>query len=239
MQNRFLKIALAAVGLLFLLNSSHAQPSTDVLAKADSLFSLKKYTQSLELYSELFRGKKYSPAMLLRMAFIEEGLAHYANTLYYLSLYYQHTFDRAAMEKIQQLAATHRFTGYEQSDLDRMANAWRRYGHRVTLVLAGLALLLTVALVLYKRKPIKTAVGISQLVVLLLLLIHLNFPFAKKGIIDNGITYLMTGPSAGASVVGKIGEGHCVTMLDKTDVWVKIRWENKEVFVRESNLKPL
>ncbi|MDL5050175.1 hypothetical protein QQ054_29645 [Oscillatoria amoena NRMC-F 0135] len=239
MQNGFLKIALAAVGLLFLLTSPHAQVSSDALTKADSLFRLKKYTQSLDVYSALFDENKYSPAMLLRMAFIEEGLANYASTIYYLSLYYQHTFDRAATEKIQQLAATHRFTGYEQSDKDRLATAWRRYGQIVTLVLAGIALLLTALLMLSKRKPTKTPVWICQSGVLVLLFIHLNYPFAKKAIIHNNTTYLMSGPSAGATLVAKIGGGHRVTMLGKTDVWVKIRWENKEVFVRESSLKPL
>ncbi len=226
-------------GLLVLLTTVHAQSSEEQLAKADSLFKLRKYTQSFELYSTLFAEKKYSPAMLLRMAFIEEGLAHYANAMYYLNLYYLHTYDGVAQEKIRQLATGQYLSGYELSDMDRFAEAWQRYGYIVTAVLAVVAVVFTALLLVTRRKETKTLLWICQSVVLAMFLVHLHFPFAKKAIVCDGTTFLMTGPSAGASVVAKVGGGHRVTMYGKTDVWVKIGWQGKKVFVRESSLKPL
>lgn len=227
-------------GLFFAFSVSPAQSPVRQLAEADSLFQLKKYTQSLELYSALFNQQLHSQAMLLRMAFVEEGLSRYADAIYYLNLYYNRTFDEAAMTKIQELATANHFSGYEQTDMDRMTTAWRRYGQLVTLILVVIAFLFTALTVgMAKDSPNKTSVWIAQSFVLLLLLIHLNFPFDKKAVIKNSTAYLMSGPSAGASVVAKISEGHRVTILGKKDVWVKIRWENKEVFVRESHVKPL
>jgi hypothetical protein len=240
MQNGFLKFALAVLGLLFSYTVANGQSPEIALARADSLFSARKYTQSLEVYTGLFNQKTYSPAMLLRMAFIEEGLSRHAEAIYYLNLYYNHTFDEAALRKIQDLAAAHRFSGYDQTDMDRLATAWRRYGYTVTLALALFALACTVWLLLSaEKKTIKTTPWIAQSVVMVLLLLHLNFPFQQKAIIHSDTAYLMSGPSAGASVVTKINGGHRVTVLGKHDVWVKIKWESKEVFIRESNVRPV
>jgi hypothetical protein len=225
MQNGFLKFALAVLGLLFSYTVANGQSPEIALARADSLFSARKYTQSLEVYTGLFNQKTYSPAMLLRMAFIEEGLSRHAEAIYYLNLYYNHTFDEAALRKIQDLAAAHRFSGYDQTDMDRLATAWRRYGYTVTLALALFALACTVWLLLSaEKKTIKTTPWI---------------PFQQKAIIHSDTAYLMSGPSAGASVVTKINGGHRVTVLGKHDVWVKIKWESKEVFIRESNVRPV
>ncbi|MGB3465691.1 MAG: hypothetical protein WBA74_10490, partial [Cyclobacteriaceae bacterium] len=55
----------------------------DRLTTADSLFQAKKYTESFELYEQIIvEDMAYSPAMLLKMAFIKEGLGDYSNALY-------------------------------------------------------------------------------------------------------------------------------------------------------------
>ncbi|QOI96177.1 MAG: SH3 domain-containing protein [Flammeovirgaceae bacterium] len=237
MQKAFLKIALAVFGLLLSLNSVQGQSPTQQLARADSLFNIKKYTQSLEVYTELVDKKIFSTAMLLRMAFIEEGLMHKANALYYLNLYYQYTFDEAAIRKIQEIAEANRFTGYEQTDLDKLEMAWRKHGYLVTLVLVVVAVVFTVLLVVSNRN--RKAHWAAQSFCFALLLIHLNFPFKEKAIIKQGTAYLMSGPSAGSSVVAVIGEGNRVTVLGREDVWVKVLWQDREVYVRESNVKAI
>lgn len=235
MQKGLSKIALTVFGLLFSVSIARGQYAAERLAQADSLFSMKKYTQSLEVYTGLFSEKVFSPAMLLRMAFIEEGLMHKANALYYLNLYYQYTFDEAAMRKIQEIAEANRFTGYDQTDLDKLETTWRKYGYLVTLALALMAGVFTTLTVISDRN--KKPFWVAQFVCLALLLIHLNYPFKERAIIQQGTAYLMSGPSAGSSVVAAIGEGHRVTILGREDVWVKILWKDREVFVRESHIK--
>jgi hypothetical protein len=236
-QKGFLKITLTISVVILQLPCAHAQSPAVQLATADSLFFQKKYTQSFEYYQSVFNQNLYSPAMLLRMAYIEEGLGRFANVMYYLSLYYGYTFDEAVLDKVQELAASRQLIGYEWSVSDRLTTTWRRYGYWVTLILAVAACLLTGLVVFQvKRKRNAMASWISQMVVLALLLIHVNFPFNKKAIIQHSNTFLMSGPSAGAAVVDKVGQGHRVTVLGEADVWVKINWKEREVFVRESDL---
>jgi uncharacterized protein YgiM (DUF1202 family) len=77
------------------------------------------------------------------------------------------------------------------------------------------------------------------LVCLGLLTAHLNFPFAVTAIVGQPDTYMMSGPSSGASLEGKIGPGHRVVVLGKKDVWTKVLWNGKEVYIKESNLLPV
>ena len=75
---------------------------------------------------------------------------------------------------------------------------------------------------------------------LILLFYLLNFGVSfEKGIIIDPQTYLMTGPSGGADVIGIIEKGHRVEILGTDGVWIKIRWENQEVYVRNSKIKTL
>ena len=53
---------------------SYAQRAEDEILQADSLFRAKQYTQSLSIYQSLLNKNSYSNAMLLKMAYIQEGL---------------------------------------------------------------------------------------------------------------------------------------------------------------------
>jgi hypothetical protein len=52
--------------------------------------------------------------MLLKMAFVKEGLGDYSNALYYLNLYYLKTYDKKVLKKMENLAERyHKLEGYE------------------------------------------------------------------------------------------------------------------------------
>src|SRR5689334_22771820 len=73
-----------------------AQPSAQITKAADSLFRARQYSQSFELYKAILEQHYYSPAILLKMAYIQEGLGHLGRSMYYLNLYYQATDDKQA-----------------------------------------------------------------------------------------------------------------------------------------------
>jgi len=75
--------------LLFLIITFSAVGQENILTRADSLYATKQYTQAFERYEVLFAGGRYSPAMLLKMAYIQEGLGHLGESLYYINLYYR------------------------------------------------------------------------------------------------------------------------------------------------------
>src|SRR5258706_15718509 len=116
LQAWFLKIIIAFVPLFYFLS---AEAQTQNMTKADSLFRAKQYTQSLELYQSIFNEKSYSPAMLLKMAYIQEGLGKIGPTLYYLKLYNLVSNDEQALNKMGELAAIFKLSGYAEKDADR------------------------------------------------------------------------------------------------------------------------
>src|SRR5688500_16903409 len=94
----FLAASIAFVLTTFTI--SHAQTSGYRLKTADSLFQAKRYTQSLEHYEEILRQRQYTPAMLLKMAYINEGLNQIGSAMYYLNLYHTATGDKSVLRKM-------------------------------------------------------------------------------------------------------------------------------------------
>src|SRR5688572_873023 len=103
-QRRYLKFLMVSIVLSISTFHSLAQTSGFRLQTADSLFRTKRYTQSLEHYEEILRQKQYSAAMLLKMAYVYEGLNQIGSAMYYLNLYHIATNDKSVIEKMNELA---------------------------------------------------------------------------------------------------------------------------------------
>ena len=205
------------------------------LAKADSLFAARQFTQAADRYQALFKDHHYSPAMLLRMAYIHEGLGHLGESMYYLNLYHLASNDVQALKKMEELAEKNRLEGYE-SDASTKFFGWLQDLYLpLTAILASLNILL-LALLIQNRRNRKAGPG-AILVVLTLALTLLFFQVnytqqTRRGIVTHAPTYLMSGPSAGSSVVAIIGEGHQLHIQGQEDIWLKVEWKEEEVYVR-------
>jgi hypothetical protein len=244
MQSAYLKILLPAIALVITaLHPSTAQTSHFRLKTADSLYRAKMYTQSYEHYTEILRQKQYTPAMLLKMAYIQEGLNNIGNAMYYLNLYFTVTNDKAALQKMEELAARFDLEGYEVSDSDRFLTFYHDSYNYISITLAALSVLF-VSMVFYtrvrlKRRPVIT--GSFLMLFLVGFLVHVNFgDKTPLGIISNPKTYVMDGPSPGATLVTIASDGHRVEIIGKEDVWIKIRWEDGQVgYIRKNSLLPI
>lgn len=240
-QNLVFKIIrFTALILVFISGSLSAQEINPELAHADSLFAQKKYTQSFEIYHTLLQSEgKASPAMLLKMAYIREGLGDFANALYYLNLYYLRTHNKRALRKMEDIAQKHDLQGYQFTDLEFFMNIFHRYYFTVILVLSSLLVLL-LAYMVYKKRRLHERPGFSlfyTVLTLLLLFYVVNFGKAyHQGIIIHPNTFLMAGPSAGSKLIAIAGQGHRLRVKGKKDVWVKVEWEDQDAYVRENNL---
>jgi Lipopolysaccharide export system permease LptF/LptG len=242
MQSRVLKIVGALLILIQIsVSTLEAQISGYRLQQADSLFLDKKYTQSLEHYQTILAQNQYSPAMLLKMAYIQEGLNRVGQALYYLNLYYIATNDKSVLQKMDELATRYNLDGYQLSDADQAMSFYRDYHLQITIALAVIALFFVALAFSVKRKgqrPIASAV--VTLIILLILFYHVNIGGdASMGIIGNAHTFLMNGPSPGASVVEIVEEGHRVEIIGKKDVWMEVLWQGEVAYVREGNLLPV
>lgn len=242
MQRRHLIFLHLIVILNLCTSNSPAQTSSFRLQTADSLFQTKRYTQSLEHYEEILRQRQYSPAMLLKMAYIYEGLNQRGSAIYYLNLYYIATNDETVLEKIGEIATKYDLYGYEVTDFDRF---WSFYlDNHLYLSFAIAALMILMLSVMYHTRirqhtrPLASAIVVAFLAILLFA--HQQYGTVRaRGIIADTSTYVMEGPSAGASVIDIIGDGHRVEILGKKDVWLKIRWDEDIAYVKENSIRPV
>ena len=233
-QTGFLKIVIYST-LFFSQSLCYAQ--NEKIKVADSLFKAKQYTQSLEHYQSAFNEKKYTPAMLLKMAYINEGLGKVGATLYFLKLYHLATGDEHALKKTEELAARFKLTGYEENDSSRVH---RRIVTNAIWIQAAMSfVLLIIAIVIFiqrkqSRKPWELLTALT--LVMALLFYYNNFYFSEIGIVNKEKAYLMDGPSAGANVVGIINEGTLLKLLSHEDVWLRVKWADKEVYLKEKSI---
>ena len=228
--------------LIGLVKVTFASSTTGPLQKADSLYTGRQYTQASEIYQSLFEQGLYSPAMLLKMAYIQEGLGHLGESLYYLNLYSLATDDAQALKKMEELAEKNNLEGYETNETTKIVAWFQEQYSTIAFIIASVGVFL-LALIYYQRvrKNLKpTLTGVGMVITLALLFLHINFSNkSERGIVAWPQTYLMSGPSAGASVVAIIGEGHQLQIKGKEDVWLKVSWKDNDVYVKNFLLKPV
>lgn len=243
MQRRYLKFVAAVILLIFIASHTASAQTSHRLRTADSLFTAKRYTQSFEHYDEILRQNQYTPAMLLKMAYIKEGLLQIGPALYYLNLYYIATADKSALEKMNELASKYNLQGYETSDADRALSFFHDYQPYITAALAALMIFL-LSLSVYtklklRKKPIASFVVLAVLAIAMLVNINFTEKTMRKGIVASPTTYIMSGPSAAANVIEIIGDGHRVEILDEKDVWIKVSWGGNVGYVKQNALLPV
>lgn len=208
------------------------------LHAADSLFKSQKYTEAFELYESIYNDGLESPAMLIKMAFIKEGLGNYTEALFFLDRYYKKTADKKVLNKMQELADQKDLSGYELSDYKFLVNNLNRYSTMILFVLFSLCLLILLGIYIKKVKGARALPWVTGQVLLLIIgLVIINRLYSEpEAIIKSNQTVLMDGPSAGAEAIDLIGKGHKVIVLSKGEVWTKIKIEDKEVYVRSNRL---
>ncbi len=222
--------------LFVLQNPLQAQESAS-LQRADSLFTEQKYTRAYQEYEKILETGKASPGMLLRMAYVQESLGNVSQVLYLLNLYYKQTADREVLKKIEDLAKTRDLKGYEYSDQAYFYGYLKQYREEIIIVLTLLSGLLFL-MILYKKfrmdhKPVWSGIFLVLLLGVLFYFTNTSVDH-EKAIVARGYVHLMSGPSAGASVVEVIGKGHRLKILGKEDVWYRVEWDNKVLYVKET-----
>jgi len=205
---------------------------------ADSLFENQKFTEAFELYDSLYQSGQTSKSILLKMAYIKEGLGDYTNSLIYLNKYYELTTDRKTFDKMTELAKNNDLSGYEYSDNRLFISFFRNYRSSIILFLLLLITLCT-ATIIYQKNKNKNSVGaISVQVILTICLISVTTDLLlnNEAVIFKDQTIVMSGPSAGSEPLLVLKKGHKVEVVKQDQLWVKIRWDNQEAWVRNQQL---
>jgi len=238
MQRDVLKILAGITLIISPFFATYAQVASFRLNMADSLYEKKQYTQSLEHYQAILDRNEYTPSMLLKMAYIEEGLNRVGQALYYLDRYYLVTNDNFALDKMEELATKYNLDGYKNTDTTLLLSWYHDFRLPISFALSALAVFF-LSMIFYWRKRGKrsAAAGVFLFLVITVLGVHINAgEKISTGIIGEPNTFLMAGPSPGASVISIVEEGHRVEIVGKVDVWYKVRWNENTVYVRDHDL---
>ena len=222
--------------------SAYSQPNTISLRKADSLFTHQKFTQSFEVYDSIYHQKKATPAMLLKMAYIKEGLGDYTLAQYYLNEYYLATNNEQALTKMEALAKEKNLLGFETNDLNFILSLYYKHFQwlslSVLMIAAVLFIFFFIQLRKYKKAPPVTTFFLVASLIALFALINFGKSYNKALIIKNN-TFVMAGPSAGADVIDVIGKGNKISVARKKDVWLEIDWEGETGYIKSNNVRLL
>jgi tetratricopeptide (TPR) repeat protein len=205
--------------------------------KGDSLFQSGKYTEALQTYESVFEAGTASPSMLLKMAFIHEGLNQHPEALFFLEKYYQVTSNRKVLSKINDIATEQQLSGYENDDIRFLRLLINKNKHLIVWPLTGLLIFTLFYLYLNRNKKTSVLMISFQIMLCLLLWITVNKVESKPAaIVKIDKSILMSGPAASAEPVNLIDKGHKVEIVEAGELWTKIKWKNQEVFIRTNKL---
>lgn len=210
------------------------------LKMADSLFAMARYPEASALYKKNFgNDEKNNQSLLLKLAFLSEKTNDYTDCLYYLSKLALITPSRKLFEKMDKLASEQNLKGYEFDDYNYFIIFYRRYGDYIPILLLSLGAYIVFIMVLKVRR--KEAIlrihKISIIFYLVALLGLLNVPsLYKTCIVVNENTFLRDEPSSASPVVEKVGKGHKLVIVGSIDHWDRVIWDNKIVYIRQSDL---
>lgn len=237
-----MKYTLSTIFIFIVGLTANSQPRLDsALEQADSLFEARKYTESFKLYDHILNAEQQvSPAMLLRMSFIKEGLGNFTEALYYLNLFYLQTSEREALNKMEELAEKRGLQGYDYSDWEFLQTVFYKYFFHITGVFLALAVLI-LAIMFYQkyklgRQPIAGAVMLVVILGILFYTLNYGKSYAKA-LINANNTYIMSGPSAGAEVISIVDKGHRVEIKNDQDVWAEVTWKGQTAYIKKDKLK--
>jgi len=213
---------------------SEAQLSS--LEKADSLFDNHEYTGAYQIYDSLFFDGSATESMLLKMALINEGLGDYPKALYFLTIFQELSSSDEGEKKIQELAKVHDLSGYNYGDLVYVRKIFfENFEFIISIIfLLTLGIAFKQAWNFYKRKE-KNISGMLMTIFLgIVLILFINFKNTQNltGVFMAPMGYLMEGPSAGSSVLGKIKSGEKIVIKGEIDTWLKVEYEGGIGYIR-------
>jgi hypothetical protein len=244
MQNYLAKFcAFFLISFLTFAQSAYSQKLTSDIKVADSLYNKGAYLKSMAIYRKILNEEQqYSPQMLLKMAYMEEALHHYANSMYYLNLYYNLHPNRAVLRKMEEVARTQGLTGYEYHDSDFFITQFKKYYMKLLEILLIVAVATVTIMALKRRQAFfKSAYfRVAFLVYLAALLYYINLlSFRKYGISKTSQAALMTEPSAAGKWFATLSSGNRLQVTNETDIWYEVEWKNQKAFIRKQNLRLL
>ena len=225
--------------VILVTSSFFCENSYSSTQKADSLFNLKRYSESKILYDSIFyKENKYSNSMLLKMATIEESLDNYEKSIYYLELFQKNKNENKVLDKINDIVDDKNLNGFENSDKKIFINIYKKYRSNIlALLLTLISIIFIVNLVRYFRKNIINFVLPFFYISSLLSLLIINIKPPSDAIVFKDYTFIMKEPSSGSDLYSILNKGDKLIVSKDLEVWYEIILDGKKRYVRKKNVR--
>ena len=214
-----------------------AQKVSPELIRADSAFEAGAYQLAYRRYRGLLRQEAVaSPRLLMRMAYVQEGLGHYPAALYYLSMALARQPRLSTWRKMADMARTQRLTGYPETWRQDLQLTFRRYYYFGLQVLL-LGAVVAGTLLFVRRHQTTRGWWVTYGVYLLLTGVYLNLLGTERAaLVVRPRAALMAGPSAGAAWLTTATAGDRLIVQGQQDTWYQVQWQGQEAYIRTQDL---
>ena len=225
--------------VILVTSSFFCENSYSSTQKADSLFNLKRYSESKILYDSIFyKENKYSNSMLLKMATIEESLDNYEKSIYYLELFQKNKNENKVLDKINDIVDDKNLNGFENSDKKIFINIYKKYRSNIlALLLTLISIIFIVNLVRYFRKNVINFVLPFFYISSVLSLLIINIKPPSDAIVFKDYTFIMKEPSSGSDLYSIFNKGDKLIVSKDLEVWYEIILDGKKRYVRKKNVR--
>lgn len=225
--------------VILVTSSFFCEKSYSSIQKADSLFNLKRYSESKILYDSIFyKENKYSNSMLLKMATIEESLDNYEKSIYYLELFQKNKNENKVLDKINDIVDDKNLNGFENSDKKIFINIYKKYRNNIlALLLTLISIIFIVNLVKYFRKNVINFILPFFYISSLLSLLIINIKPPSDAIVFKDYTFIMKEPSSGSDLYSILNKGDKLIVSKDLEVWYEIILNGKKRYVRKKNVR--
>ena len=225
--------------VILVTSSFFCENSYSSTQKADSLFNLKRYSESKILYDSIFyKENKYSNSMLLKMATIEESLDNYEKSIYYLELFQKNKNENKVLDKINDIVDDKNLNGFENSDKKIFINIYKKYRSNIlALLLTLISIIFIVNLVRYFRKNVINFILPFFYISSVLSLLIINIKPPSDAIVFKDYTFIMKEPSSGSDLYLILNKGDKLIVSKDLEVWYEIILDGKKRYVRKKNVR--
>nr|WP_296701909.1 SH3 domain-containing protein [Algoriphagus sp.] len=225
---------------VLLLQSINCQADVQDIERADSLFQIRSYKEAMEIYQQNYQLGIYSPAMLLKMSFISEGIGDKELATLYLSKYYDLSPNTQTISKIKNLTGQSNLVGYEVSDAERFILFLVEYKEILVGTLAVFLLISLIMLWINGSKVPEARYYWPSFFLIILIFITNNFLNAPRtALITQSPTIIVSKPSAGGEFVDRVEPGHRVKIKSSKDIWFEVEWKNRTAYIKKDNVTRL
>ncbi len=218
---------------------SNCHADQERLNIADSLFASRQYKEALTHYESLLNEDQvYSPAMLLKMAFITEGMGNFPQATYYLSKYYSYNPNPKVIEKIKSLTNQSNLIGYALTDQDQFLRILFDYQQEITSVFSLLMLGFLIMMLVLPSKRNGFLLPASFFLILAFASNNL-LQQPDLAIVTGSPTLIMDKPTAAGNMIRKVDAGHRVVVKSSHDIWYEVKWGERTAYIKKSNLSKI